>query len=1712
MRRNMGTITFIDTEISEKSGKICVIGGIKENGSQFHSGSVSEFVKFLDGSDFICGHNVIHHDMKYIANAVQTAGIDISKCIDTLYLSPLLFPAKPYHALLKDDKLQTDEFNNPLNDSIKARDLFFDEVTAFNKLDNFMKEILYMLLRDKMEFSAFFGYIDYKSEDSGIFSRFKIFGNKTKENNIEKDKDNRKIENIGIINNPSNERKTEKISDGKIEALVKEKFSQEICENANLKGMIANHPIELAYCLALINSRNRYSITPPWVLRNFPKVESVMFQLRSNPCLTGCGYCKEVLDIHKGLKRLFGFDSFRTYAGEPLQEKAVKAAVDNKSLLAVFPTGGGKSLTFQIPALMSGYSTKGLTVIISPLQSLMKDQVDNLEKNGITDAVTINGLLDPIERANSLERVENGSASILYISPESLRSRTIERLILCRNVVRFVIDEAHCFSSWGQDFRVDYLYIGEFIKTIQEKKNLEDVIPVSCFTATAKQKVIEDIRDYFKEKLSLDLEVFSSSATRTNLHYEVFEKDNEEEKYTTIRNLLDEKNCPTIIYVSRTKKAYNLAEKLTKDGFNARPYHGKMDKQEKSENQDAFISGSVQVMVATSAFGMGVDKKDVGMVIHYDISDSLENYIQEAGRAGRDEAITADCYVLFNDEDLSKHFILLNQTKLSIKEIQQIWKAIKDLTKFRSQVSKSALEIARKAGWDDTVVDIETRVKTAVAALENSGYIKRGQNMPKIYADSILSKNAMEAINKINSSSRFSEKEKVTATRIIKNLISNKTRKAASGEEAEARIDYISDNLGIEKEETIHIVNLLREENILAFTKDLAAYIKKRENTNRSINVLKSYQKIEKFLLTVFEREEMTLNLKDLNERAEAFGCEGVNPNKIRTIMNFWAIKGWIKQQRNEHANDHIKVISLFDRENLDNRLSKRNELTVFILEYLNETANKNKKETEPVKEEVMVEFSVFELKEAYDKQLSLIKTETTVDEIEEALLYLSRIDSLSIEGGFMVIYSGMDIERIEQDNKRKYRLEDYEELNRFYENKVQQIHIVGEYAKKMISDYTDALQFVDDYFQLNYTSFIRKYFKGSREDEIRKNITPTKFKQLFGELSPVQLKIINDNTTKYIVVAAGPGSGKTRVLVHKLASLLLMEDVKHEQMLMITFSRAATTEFKKRLIKLIGNVAHYIEIKTFHSYCFDLLGRIGSIEKSEDVIREAVDKIRNNEVEIGRITKTVLVIDEAQDMNSDEFELIKALMEKNEDMRVIAVGDDDQNIYEFRGSSSEYLEKFINIKNAAIHELIDNYRSKGNLVDFSNQFVKKISHRLKKTPIVPIQKDNGEIKIYKYRNFRTFKPPIEEALSESTKPQSEETASTPIKSRQEEATSQPIKAQPEEVASSLIMPLVQNVILKDISGSTCILTTKNDEAVEITGLLLNKGIQAKLIQSNDGFRLNDILEVRFFADQFKTEEKTYIIDEDDWKDATHNLKKTFANSPNLEICNNIIKDFNTLNPKSKYKSDLDIFISESRLEDFFDEKVETIYVSTIHKSKGREFDNVFILLDQFIPSDDKSKRQLYVAMTRAKRNLTIHYNGNYLDFIKADNLQTITDNKRYSPPAQLTVQLNYKDVWLDAFISSQPAISETYTGEKLTVDKDCCRNSKGQIVIKFSKQFINQIESLKQKNYTPEKAIIKFILYWKKEEMENEIRIILPEILFVRNENIVQEENNVSY
>lgn len=1597
------SVAFFDTEIGIDDKKIHDMGAVHSVKGSLHTASVSKFCAFVSDADFLCGHNVVHHDMKYLAPFFDQG--TPKRIIDTLYLSPLLFPKRPYHRLVKDDKLQVEELNNPVNDSLKARTLFFEEVNAFWQLSDEKRNIFYGLLHDFEEFKGFFDYVDF---GPCVY---------------------------------------------KMPEMILNEYQGKLCANTDIEALVERFPRELAYALALIGCDDAYSITPRWLLYNFPKIENVIKFLCNTPCESGCDYCKNALDVHKSLKEIFGFDSFRTYNGEPLQEKAARAAVEGKSLLAVFPTGGGKSITFQLPALMAGTAAHGLTVVISPLQSLMKDQVDSLAEKGIENAVTVNGMLDPIERRDALERVANGKASILYISPEQLRSKTIEHMLMSRTIVRFVIDEAHCFSAWGQDFRVDYLYIGDFIRKLQQRKSDNRPIPVSCFTATAKQKVISDICGYFRAKLGLDLEIFASAATRENLHYTVLHKETDEEKYNALRDLVAQKNCPTIVYVSSRKRTFELAAKLTSDGFRALPYNGKMEPNDKIANQEAFMNNEVAIIVATSAFGMGIDKSDVRLVVHYDISNSLENYVQEAGRAGRDPSLQADCYVLFNDNDLDKHFVFLNQNKLSISEIQQVWKSIKDLTRNRPNVCCSALEIARQAGWDDAAgPEMETRVRTAVSALETAGYIVRGTNVPRVYATSIRAKSMNEASCRIRGSKLFSKQQKENALRIIKSLISSRSIATAGNADAESRVDYLADILGIEKEAVIESINLMRQEGLLEDYSDMSAYIYDSDSQHKSMLIFEGFAKLERFILSKITGEGASFGLKELNEDAQNKGIAASSVKNIRTLLYYLTIKNYITKQEHRE-NSSVSLAPLLELKHLMDKFERRIELCYFILD---ELYAKTTPDAGSDREKKPVEFSLVGLLKAYQAMPRMVRSDIPVAlaDVEDALLYLSKIGALKLEGGFLVLYNGMEIKRIVKDNRIKYKVDDYRLLDEFYKQKIQQIHIVGEYANLMVRDYDAALQFVQDYFNMDYKKFIAAYFKGERVRDIERNITPSKYYQLFSELSDIQSKIINDADSKYIVVAAGPGSGKTKVLVHKLASLLLLEDVKHEQLLMVTFSRAAVTEFKKRLVQLIGNAANYVEIKTFHSYCFDLLGRIGTLAGSSSVVEEAAAMIRSGEVELGKIAKTVLVIDEAQDMDEHEFELVRALMAANDDMRVIAVGDDDQNIFEFRGSNSGYLKALIEHCGATKYEMTENYRSRANIVALSNAFVSSITGRMKTAPIKAVNDEAGSVRITHHTCAN-----MEEAV-------------------------------------------VCDLLTACQPGRTCVLTKTNDEALCILGLLLKHGKCARLIQSLDGFRLCNLLEVRVFLEAIDRKLCTPVISDEIWENAKQELFSNYCDSACIDNVRYLIQDFEATH-SPKYRSDLIEFISESKLEDFYDDGDEkVIYVSTIHKSKGREFDSVYMMLKNVDAQKDEERRALYVGMARAKDNLYIHINTKLFEGYRIDGVLYEEDEKEYGEPKEIMLKTTHRDVVLDFFKSRKEIIFGLRSGKRLEVDDAYLTtelNGRQVRVAKFSKAFYETIRKLKGRGYDLSLAEVGFIVAWKGEDDLEETPVLLTDLYFVK-------------
>lgn len=1585
---------FIDLEIDGK-GRILDIGGVK-NGLSFHSARIPEFAGFVSDCDCLCGHNIIGHDIKYLKPFLRKEYV----LVDTLYLSPLLFPQKPYHKLLKDDKILSEELNNPLNDSLKAQSLYDDEVMAFKALDKDFQQLYYDLLNEDIHFSGFFKSIEY------VPSRKPFFFRKSTAD------------------------------------IFRELFKGKICEHSNVESFVRDHKVECAYAAALISTDDRNSITPAWILRNYQGVENVIRGLRAVNCGdASCAYCSQKLNAEYSLKKWFGYDRFRTFGGEPLQENAAKAAIKGESLLAIFPTGGGKSLTFQLPALMAGETVRGLTVVISPLQSLMKDQVENLEKKGISEAVYINGLLSPIERRNALERVESGEASLLYVAPEQLRSKTIEKVLMSRTLVRIVIDEAHCFSAWGQDFRIEYMFIGEFIRHLQESKGLHTPIPVSCFTATAKPKVISDICDYFRDRLGITLKRFTTDVARTNLRYTVLFRASDEDKYQTLRNLLDGTKCPAIVYVTRTKAAEKIAERLSKDGFDAKAFHGQMEVNTKVKAQDDFMSGKVRIIVATSAFGMGVDKSDVGLVVHYEISDSLENYIQEAGRAGRDVNSQAECYVLYNDDDLNKHFILLNQTKLTLSEINQVWSAVKKLTAKHDCIHISALEIARKAGWEE-IRDVETKVKSAIAALETAGYLRRGMNSPRIFATSIVPRNMDEASERIERCPDFTEDDKLDARRIIKSLISERSRSRAGTAEAESRVDYLSDMLGIETRKVISIVERMRVAGILAKDDDMTAYLRLGQ-----LRKFKYYIQLERFLVETVIGECTKFSLKEINEKAIASGIARSSVKDIRTILFFWTIRHYIEKR--PVTDDYIQIAAKVSASDLEKQIAVRNSIASFIVYRFKD----NNKEEDG---EVKVGFSLAGLVGDYNDS-ALFPEKIDVGMAEEALLFLAKTGILNLEGGFMVLYNKLQIERL-KDGKYRYKKEDYRNLDEFYKQRIQQIHIIGKYANMMVSDRKRAVEYVHDYFVMEFKSFIKKYFDSKEEKRIGRNVSERKYNELFGGLTQTQSAIINDNESRFIVVPAGPGSGKTYVLVRKLASLILLEDVKSEQLLMLTFSRAAAVEFKKRLRDLIGNAAEYVEIKTFHSYSFDILGRKGSVDDSGHIVADAVEGILRGRVERSRITKSILVIDEAQDLGVQEFELVKELIRLNDDMRVIAVGDDDQNIYEFRGSDSGNMKSLITDYGASVYEMMENFRSSEAVVSISNNYVKGMSNRLKSAPIICRRSDRGCVRLIHHASLDYEQAIVNEILSGAP------------------------------------------------GGTVCVLTATNDDALVISALLNKSGRRARLIRSNDGFYLRDLAEFRFFLDTIR-EFDAACLDNDTWTKSAEMVVEHFRGSECLEMFRNCLEAFNEECPGRKYISDFENFLLESRLEDFSKSRSSEIIVSTVHKSKGCEYDNVYISLKGLGDITDRERRMIYVGMTRAKNNLSVHFSNVNLFLDKSLQRFIIEDNTVYGAPVEVLMQLSHRDVVLDIFKGCQDSLPGLLSGTGLFVSGDYLYAETGGRrvkVLRFSSAFRTQLSRMVSKGYLPVKAKVRFQVFWSYEEptgetgspTRSEIMIVLPDLL----------------
>lgn len=362
--------------------------------------------------------------------------------------------------------------------------------------------------------------------------------------------------------------------------------------------------------------------------------------------------------VIRGMREVFGFQDWRP----PEQENVVRAALTGEDALVILPTGSGKSFTFQLPALLR----EGTTLVFSPLKALMKDQVDQLLDRGLAVAERVDSSQTAEEQERVYQRMEEGTVQLVYVAPERVRDpRLLAALKSAQNIVQVVVDEAHCVHTWGYSFRPDFLYIRRLVDIIEETQGWRP--PIAALTATATPRVRASIAD--RLDLQPDYREIERNPDRPELRFVVyndhspgFQIDSKRDKLRILLRILraaDRRDENAVVYANTTRETERLARRLEIMGLNARHYHGQMDDQARKETQDMFLDGQINIIVATKAFGMGIDKPDIRYVIHYQIPGDIESYFQEAGRAGRDGE-TSWCVLLYHEDDLwihEKYFI-----------------------------------------------------------------------------------------------------------------------------------------------------------------------------------------------------------------------------------------------------------------------------------------------------------------------------------------------------------------------------------------------------------------------------------------------------------------------------------------------------------------------------------------------------------------------------------------------------------------------------------------------------------------------------------------------------------------------------------------------------------------------------------------------------------------------------------------------------------------------------------------------------------------------------------------------------------------------------------------------------------------------------------------------------------------------------------------------
>ena len=1200
----------LDLEVSVKNGKIHAFAAVRPDTGQSLRypqdfprrnlmGALAKLDDFASGTDFLLGHNLIAHDLPHLRGAKPNLNLLTLPPIDTLRLNPLAFPRNPYHRLVKhyqDGQLKRGRLNDPYLDSQLALQVFTDQRAELAKL-----------LGVKPDLLAVWHCLTTVEDNSAGFDAL--------------------FSDIRQATRPAH-REAGAALGRLLEGNACATCSRELGSDTRQQGWA------LAYALAWLSVAGGNSVMPPWVRHQFPEAARLVQRLRDHGCTDpDCGWCRERHDAKKELKRWFGFDGFREKPadnqGKPMQQSIVESALAGEHVLGILPTGTGKSLCYQIPALSRYDKTGALTVVISPLVALMADQVAGLEKQEIACGVAVNGLLSLPERSDALDKVRLGDAGILLISPEQLRNRSVRRALAQREIGAWVLDEAHCLSKWGHDFRPDYRYVARFIS---EKAGEEPVPPLICLTATAKPDVVTEIVRHMQDKLKIEMKVLNGGAQRENLLFEVLPTTGGEKPshiHQLITDCLGKQDAGgAIVYRAKRRDTEELVEFLGVKEVAADYFHAGLQPESKKDVQQRFIGGESRVIVATNAFGMGIDKQDVRLVVHADIPGSLENYLQEAGRAGRDRK-PARCVLLYTLDDVEQQFMLSGYGRLKQREIRSILKALRSIDRKKygqGEVVATAGEILLdeedKVFERDSATD-DNRVRTAIAWLEEAKLLSREENQVQVFPSSLRVNSVQQAQDRLNKAS-IRDNYRKQLLRIVETLMQADPDEGISTDELIGVADMNAEGLRAALYD-LEKLEIASNDTVLTAYVHTSGKRSSEKRLNEAIQLERALiERLREAAPDMGKGEAWPLHLRQLNQQLKDAGHEDALSDRLLRILRSLGADG-----RGEDGSGSSLSVRKLDAETvlvklerewsaLEKTAERRRTAAACLLKHLLDSLPSGSRGVD-----LLAETTLGKLLKVLNSDIILKQEMKNPNKLmERALMWLHELEVIRLNKGLAVFRPAMTIRLAQgEQGKRGFYNSDFAPLKDHYLGQTIQIHIMNAYAQLGLDDMKKALELALDYFKQKQGDFL-DYWLPDADKEIGRQTTPESWRDIVECLdNPVQQGIVaDDREQRNVLVLAGPGSGKTRVLVHRIAYLLRVRRENPRGILALAYNRHAAAEIRHRLADLVGDDARGVMVLTCHGLAMRLVGAsfserpdVPDDKAFETLIREAIALLRGD-------------------------------------------------------------------------------------------------------------------------------------------------------------------------------------------------------------------------------------------------------------------------------------------------------------------------------------------------------------------------------------------------------------------------------------------------------------------------------------------------------------------